>query len=433
MTTKRALARNLAYSLTLSDWSRETVHEALTRRLPPSFRKTIDQLSDELLALHPTLFAPPPQSVARTLAGLPAFGRFHRRCKERGIWPAADLTPAQMAPILAFRHLDLPPLTTLSDLADWLLIDIRELDRLADRHHWHERHGDMAVNHYHRRLIPKRTGGPRLIEAPKQRLKAAQRHILHGLLDRLPPHPDCFGFVPNRNCLHGANRHVGEAMVVSFDIQDFFPSLQAGRMYGLFRCLGYPHTVSQTLSALCTTITPPHMLERLAFPARAALRTPHLPQGAPTSPALANQLCHRLDRRLSSLARSLGASYSRYADDLSFSGNAHIAKPLFALVPLIAGDEGFCLNRAKSRAMPATTRQTVTGLTVNTHLNTPRRRFDRLKAVIHACSRPDDTRLTDPAFRTSLLGQIDWVETVNPARGAKLRQLLEKAWRTRFS
>ncbi|MEO0865530.1 MAG: reverse transcriptase family protein, partial [Pseudomonadota bacterium] len=288
MLTKHALARNLATSLTQSDWSERTLAATLRRRLPVGFEKTTGQIAKALITETRSLYAPPPKTVAAALARIDAFDRLYRTCRRRNIWPAPDLASAEMAPIARFQHLDLPALPTLAALAEWLLLDPDTLTALADPQNRRERHGDMAVNHYHRRLIPKRSGEMRLLEAPKQRLKAVQRQILHGLLARLPDHPDAYGFIPGRNCIQAAARHAGEALVIRFDLQDFFPSLTAARAYGLFRCLGYPHTVAHHLTALCTTATPPHVLDRVTPAMRPILRGPHLPQGAPTSPALAN-------------------------------------------------------------------------------------------------------------------------------------------------
>ncbi len=152
------------------------------------------------------------------------FKRLYRYCETRNTWPVPDLTPAHMAPIKVFGSLEIPSLTTTCDLADWLLLPHEQLSYMADRHGRAEAHGDMAVNHYHRRLMTKRSGTVRLIEAPKARLKGLQRHILHALLERVPSHTDAYGFVKGRTCLQAASRHVGEAVVVCFDIRDFFPS-----------------------------------------------------------------------------------------------------------------------------------------------------------------------------------------------------------------
>jgi RNA-directed DNA polymerase len=280
------------------------------------------------------------------------------------------------------------------------------------------------VNHYHYVLKPKKSGGFRLIEAPKQQLKAVQRQILTGILDRVPVHQNAFGFVKERNCLDGANRHASEQVVVCFDLKDFFPSIRRARIFGLFRCLGYPYNVARYLAALCTSVTPSRILDRLSIDERAHYKSAHLPQGSPASPALANHAAFMLDKRLSVLANTLDANFSRYADDLSFSGDKHIAQVLIRAVPEIVHDEGFQLNTKKTRFSAITTRQVVTGIVVNKHLNIRRETFDELKAIIHACAKPEDLRLHDPAFRASLLGRLDWVEQLNPPRGQKLKNLL---------
>ncbi|MBS8229246.1 RNA-directed DNA polymerase [Vannielia litorea] len=215
--------------------------------------------------------------------------------------------------------------------------------------------------------------------------------------------------------------------MLCFDLANFFPSIRRPRIRGLFRSLGYPQAVSDHLAALCTNVTPSRVQGRLAPPERLLYRSPHLPQGAPTSPALANHAAYKLDRRLAGLARSLGANYGRYADDLSFSGDRAIAAALLRAVPEIVADEGFRLNPAKTRINARTSRQTVTGIVVNQHLNLRRETFDELKAIIHACGKPEDTRLTDAAFQAQLIGRLDWAARLNPPRGRKLKALLAKA------
>ena len=166
---------------------------------------------------------------------------------------------------------------------------------------------------------------------------------------------------------------------------------------------------------------------RAATMARDPLSNRHLPQGAPTSPALANLIAHQLDRRLSGLARSLEAHYTRYADDLSFSGDARITPILLRAVPQITAEHGFRLNPGKTRSQPAYRRQTVTGLTVNAQINPARENYDVLKATIHHLGRADDPRRQDQSFLAQLCGRIAWVEQVNPAKGAKLRTRLTAA------
>ncbi|MSU91346.1 hypothetical protein GE300_17330 [Rhodobacteraceae bacterium 2CG4] len=186
-----------------------------------------------------------------------------------------------MAPIAAFAGLDLPQLATPDALADWLLLPPGRLDYLSDRASRHERHGDFAVNHYSCVLHRKTGGGLRLVEAPKPTLKALQRQVLRRILDKVPPHGDAFGFVRGRSCRDGARRHAGEQMVLCFDLKDFFPSIGAGRVFGLFRCLRYPEAAARHLTGLCTTATPARVTARLPAADRPLYRRAHLPQGAP--------------------------------------------------------------------------------------------------------------------------------------------------------
>ncbi|WP_341365449.1 reverse transcriptase family protein [Yoonia sp. BS5-3] len=332
-----------------------------------------------------------------------------------------------MAAVPPFTGLNIPQLATSAALADWLAVPVDALDYYADPSGRHEEHGETAVNHYHYNLLAKKRGGHRLIEAPKQRLKTLQRQILRGILDHVPVHDAAFGFVRGRNCLDAAARHAGEEMVICYDLQNFFPSIRGARILGIFRSLGYPQAVARQLTGLCTTRTPSRIVRRMEQNERLDYCETHLPQGAPTSPALANLVAYRLDLRLAALGSGLGAQYSRYADDLTFSGGRGISGTLLHLVPQILIDEGFVMQAGKKRLMSQATRQLVTGIVVNQHVNTPRKVFDQLKAVIHACGQPDDLRLQDTAFLSRLLGQIGWVETVNPSRGHKLRRLLERA------
>ncbi|MHA3913681.1 reverse transcriptase family protein [Halovulum sp. GXIMD14793] len=267
----------------------------------------------------------------------------------------------------------------------------------------------------------------RLIEAPKQALKRIQRRILDGILRHVPVHDIAFGFVPGRNCIDAAQRHCGEALVISFDLKDFFPSIAAPRITALFRGLGYPAPVADLLTALCTLHTPARVRRRLPPEHRRLYAARHLPQGAPTSPTLANLCAFRLDCRLAGLARRLDANISRYADDITFSGDATIRLAVLGAVPEILAEEGFVLNPAKTRVQAQGQRQMVTGLVVNTHVNTPRREYDQLKAILHHCARPEDTRLSDPAFREHIEGRIGWVAQVNPARAERLRERFTSA------
>jgi RNA-directed DNA polymerase len=336
----------------------------------------------------------------------------------------------------------MPPLATPGELAAWLDLSIEQLDWLADQRRGHRRSISTRLQHYHYAFVPKASGPPRLIEAPKPRLKAIQRRILDEILGKVPVHPAAHGFVAGRSAVTNAHLHAGEAFVLCLDLKAFFPTLRMARIHGIFRTLGYPWAVARLLTGLCSTETPMALFARLPaasrpdWPLQALYCSRHLPQGAPTSPCLANLAAWQLDRRLAGLARRIGVRYTRYADDLSFSGDHKIAARLPSLqrgVEQIVSDEGFALNPAKTRIMRAGQRQQVTGIVVNEHCNLARDEFDRLKAILHNCvvhGPAGQNRADHPDFRRHLDGRVAWVEQLNPQRGTKLRTLYDRIeWR----
>jgi len=158
------------------------------------------------------------------------------------------------------------------------------------------------------------------------------------------------------------------------------------------------------------------------------LAHPHLPQGAPTSPALANLVAFRLDRRLTGLAEAMGARYSRYADDLTFSGSRGLLRHAAVLRAGVAEtvlDEGFAVSARKTAVATRAGRQRVCGIVVNERPNVARGEYDELKAILHNAARNGphaENRAGVPDFRAHLLGRISWVESLNPERGLKLRE-----------
>jgi RNA-directed DNA polymerase len=335
-----------------------------------------------------------------------------------------------------------PPAATLVELAHLLEVDVRQLEWLADTRRFLRRATSPRLGHYHRAWMPKRTGGHRLIETPKPLIKAAQQRVLRRILDAIPPHECAEGFVRGHSALSHAVRHIGGDALLCLDLEDFFTSIAYARVVSVFHFVGYPLPVARTLASLCTSALPGTELARMPRPAlesevphyqrlrRNALRQ-HLPQGAPTSPALANLCAFHLDRRLASAALSVGASYSRYADDLAFSGGADFARRARDFATLAAGialDEGFDVNFRKTRVMRRATRQLLCGVVVNAHPNVPRDAYDRLKAILTNCQRhgaANQNREGRADFRAHLRGRVAWVETVAPARGAKLLEIFQ--------
>jgi RNA-directed DNA polymerase len=224
------------------------------------------------------------------------------------------------------------------------------------------------------------------------------------------------------------------------DLQNFFPSISRARVQALLRTAGYTEPVADLLGGICTNIAPRDVWEKLAVyvdpvqlrEIRDLYRQPHLPQGAPTSPALANLCCYRMDCRLAGLARSASAEYTRYADDLAFSGDEEFERRIDRLATHVAAilhEEGFAANHHKTRIMRRGVRQQLTGLVVNQRINIKRADFDRLKATLTNCVRlgpESQNRESHPHFREHLEGRIGFVEMVNPDKARRLRKIWEQ-------
>jgi hypothetical protein len=328
-----------------------------------------------------------------------------------------------------------PSLPSPAVLAGWLGLTPGELDWFAD---CQGREGHLPpgpLRHYTYRWLAKRSGRARLIEMPRPRLKAIQRRLLRELLDRIPAHEAAHAYRRGRSVLTYAAPHAGRAIVLRFDLRDFFPSVRAARVHALFRTAGYPAAVARLLTGLCTNVVPAEVRGAAPWDGAVAYAAPHLPQGAPTSPALANLCAYRLDCRLVALAESLGARYTRYADDLAFSGGEELercARRFQVLVCRAALEEGFEVHTRKSRFMRRGVRQQLAGVVVNERPNVKRADYDRLKATLCNCARhgpASQNRDGRADFRAHLLGRIAYVGLLNPARGARLRRLFDQvAW-----
>ena len=354
---------------------------------------------------------------------------------------ASFLTQGQeMQRVAAAEGWNLPAICSVGALADWLHLSEAELEWFADLKGLGSRRCDSKLRHYHYRLLAKDGGSVRLIEAPKERLKEIQRRILWWILDFIPVHAAAHGFCEGRSIRTFVAPHVGQRVVLRMDLQDFFPSFAGARIQAFFRMAGYPEMVADRLGGLSTTGTPGSLWKELGrgidgnvlHEARALYARPHLPQGAPTSPALANLCSYRMDCRLSGLALSVGASYTRYADDLAFSGDAVFARQVrgvAAEIAAIAMDEGFAVNHRKTRVMGQGVRQSLAGLVTNERVNVARDEYDLLKAILHNCVRfgpESQNREGLTSFRMHLLGRVGFVESIHPARGERLRSIFER-------
>lgn len=438
MNAKDWVARNLAAALLAGVWNSEELLRRTEELLGTSTRRSQRALIRDLLEKLPTAYPPSPAWLVAFLLESSWFERASGPVRRNPTPFEAIAAPPRFNPAPAFAQLRVPRLETPVDLAQWLDISIDQLDWFADSRHQHRHAATLALQHYTSSFIPKRSGTPRLLESPKPRLKAMQRRILRHILDAVPVHDAAHGFVKGRSCLGSAQAHAGEAVVATVDLKDFFVSTPLRRVHGIFRSLGYPWAVARFLTGLCSTATPASVFAdggHQDWATQKLYQAPHLPQGAPTSPALANLAAWRLDVRLRGLAGSFDATYTRYADDLAFSGDvafAHRILRFLAAVKRIAEDEGYSLNDRKTRIMHRGGRQSVTGLVVNEQLNIARDDYDALKATLHNCRRNGpaaENRINRPDFRRHLEGRVVWVENVNRRRGEKLRRMFDAiAW-----
>jgi hypothetical protein len=351
--------------------------------------------------------------------------------------------PISMHPVTAAVAWKIPAIESVGALAEWLELGPTELEWFADLKRICSRKSAPAVSpiaHYSYRILTKDAGNIRLIEAPKRRLKQIQQKILSSILDKIPAHPAAHGFVKQRSIKTFAIPHVGKRVVLRMDLKDFFPSIHGARIPAFFRMAGYPEPVADLLAGLCMNATPLSLWKTLGrgidaermVEAQALYAWPHLPQGGPTSPALANLSAYRADCRLYGLAQSAGAVYTRYADDLAFSGDEDFARSVLrfaALVAAILNEEGFTVHHRKTRVMRQGVRQHLAGVVINERPNIVRADFDRLKAILTNCIRhgpQSQNREAHPAFQSHLQGRIAFAEQVNPPKGAKLRKLFEQ-------
>lgn len=352
--------------------------------------------------------------------------------------------PYQMRPVKAATEWKIPAIETVGELAAWLSLTAGELEWFADLKRLVARLGqsgiDGPLSHYNYRILSKNCGSIRVIEAPKPRLKQLQKIILREILNQIPSHPAAHGFVTGRSIKTFAAAHVGQRVVLRMDLKDFFPSISGGRIQALFRTAGYPEPVADLLGGICTNAAPRALWSKLPRGTEPALLAEtrnlyswrHLPQGTPTSPALANFCAYHVDCRLQGLAESMGATYSRYADDLAFSGDEGFERCVERFATQAASillEEGFNVHHRKTRVMRQGVRQYLAGVVVNEKLNVVRDDFDRLKAILTNCVRhgvESQNREAHPNFRLHLAGRVGFVEMVNPAKGVRLRKIFDQ-------
>jgi hypothetical protein len=443
MDKQTRFVRNIAAGLLAGDWTSTALRASVQRATGRKFAWA-GGLAKRVLLAHPE-----PLSFALLLSFLEADAEFaralaklakSRKTEDRFPMRTIFCVPADPHPPCPTWAAHLPQWKTEQECARALGVTLRRLLWLSDptgRNPW-QRVEQLRTYRY--RWVPKPRGGSRLLEIPTPLLRRTQRRLVDLLLNHVATHPAAHGFRPQRSAVTNAAEHCNRAVVIRFDLTDFFPSIPSGRVFQLFRTLGYPEPVVRLLGSLCTTRLPRRAWEARPntprdgsdYPRWVRMNSRHLPQGAPTSPALANLVAFRLDRRLTGLAKACGATYTRYADDLTFSGGEALRRAFRRFtrkVTLVAAEEGFVVNRGKTRVLTRAERQTVTGVVVNVRPNVPRAEFDLLKAILTNCARhgpATQNRGQVPDYRAHLAGRVSHVASVNPIRGRKLWAIFDR-------
>jgi len=287
-------------------------------------------------------------------------------------------------------------ISTKKDLAKLIEAKPRELDYILCR-----------LQYYYRpkpRL--KSDGKIRTLYIPQGKLKEIQAAIKTEILDRVHWPSTIHGGVRRRSILTNARVHVGHAVVFAMDVKDCFPSIGPERVVRIFKSLGFDGEAADLLTILTTW----------KF---------QLPQGAPTSTALANLALAPIDARISGLAADQGFSYTRYVDDITVSGGWRLLKFRRLLVRIVEY-EGFRVKPSKVETMHMGQRQVVTKLVVNGKVNLPREKRDEIRSDLLAVLKNTPVDITP-----SMLGRLHWLKYVNPALGLRLIERTEQAGRTK--
>ena len=263
---------------------------------------------------------------------------------------------------------------------------------------------------YYNFSISKKSGGKRIISMPNKELLIVQKKIQEKILDNVIIHKNAFGFVKNKSIIDNAKMHLNKEMILNMDLKDFFPSIHRGRVFYIFKNIcNYDNNTSYCLTKLTTYKN-------------------SIPQGAPTSPVISNIVAFMLDVRLSKIADKFNINYTRYADDITFSGNKeNINKSLLKIVNDIIEGCGFKVNKKKTRFASYAGRQEVTGLIVNNkEISVPNDYIKKIRQELYYVKKyglkghREKVGFTNKYFKDHMLGKILFVNQIDSKKGKKL-------------
>lgn len=264
----------------------------------------------------------------------------------------------------------------------------------------------LSVNsdkHYKTYSIRKKSGKLRTISQPSKMLKGLQSWVLVHILNQLRVSSSCKGFEKGTSIADNASSHKGANSLLTIDLEDFFPTITQKQVFNVFKALGYNNTIAVTLSNICTY-------------------DETLPQGSPCSPKLANLVAWKLDIRIQGFVGKRGITYTRYADDLSFSG-LHPLK-IVQIIPMIKeiiGDEDFKINPTKTRIAGSSRAKVVTGLILTGETyGIGKNKFKNVRSKIYHLVLPAEQ------FNFKLLEEVrGWLAYLKSVDGRRLNKAIK--------
>ena len=309
--------------------------------------------------------------------------------QDRGI--SRDLIDSYIPYIIKLQKNGIPVIFEKQHLAHLIGIKERVLDKIV-----------ISSGKFYREFsIPKKNGGVRDIKSPYPSLLLCQKWIYKNILLKDEPHSNCHGFTPSRSIVTNAKMHVNQKCILKMDLKDFFPSIPINWVINYFISVGYTQNVAFSLASICCY-------------------NRKLAQGAATSPYLSNLLLKNFDHRIVALCSKYNITYSRYADDLTFSGE-YIPHYFNLIVEDIIESYSLTLNKEKTRLMINTNQKIVTGVSVSgVDISLPRKYKRKVKNELHFImkygyvSHINNLKIKDPNYLLSLLGKVNFWLQIEP-------------------
>jgi|APSaa5957512535_1039671.scaffolds.fasta_scaffold32217_1 RNA-directed DNA polymerase len=277
---------------------------------------------------------------------------------------------------------------------------------------------DDINKYYLSYALRKKSGKPRWIDAPQEPLKTIQNNILRNILYKFSIHDSAVGFAIGRSVVTGAKRHVGNKALLCMDLHNYFNNIKINRIHRLM------HFLTRRLEERDPSYQ--RQDEDASILTKLVSFKQQLPQGSPTSPAIANLITLNMDRQLFDYCKGNDIIYTRYADDTSFSHknkNFDFYKVIADIIGIIT-DNGFVINKKKTRVMRPHKRMSITGVVINEKLGVPKWKWRNFRARLHNLEK-EGNPITLEEYQ-ELRGYSEWIKTLHPKRGNKFLMTLGK-------